>query len=142
VGTKPWYADGLRFECQPDCGACCTNHDEHAYVYLDEVDEIEMSGFLELSIEEFRALHTDLDDGERILRMDGPDCPFLQGARCTVYPVRPRQCRTFPFWEENLASPAAWKRTARFCPGIDRGETHGLTRIRRKLISPGWRADE
>ena len=38
----PWYSEGLCFECRPDCGACCTNHEDYAYVYLegDDVDRL------------------------------------------------------------------------------------------------------
>ena len=35
---KPWYANGIRFGCQQS-GKCCTNHGDHAYVYLKAEDE-------------------------------------------------------------------------------------------------------
>ena len=31
---------------------------------------------------------------------------------CTVYPVRPLQCRTWPFWPENLSSKQSWDHAA------------------------------
>jgi len=34
---------------------------------------------------------------------------FLKDKQCTVYPVRPAQCRTFPWWKENLSSKEAWR---------------------------------
>ena len=40
------------------------------------------------------------------------DCVFLKedperGRKtCSIYPVRPLQCRTWPFWPENLAEIA------------------------------------
>ncbi len=48
------------------------------------------------------------------------DCVFFDGAsrRCRVYEARPRQCRTWPFWASNLATPAAWEETAERCPGL------------------------
>ena len=39
-----------------------------------------------------------------------------------VYPVRPAQCRTWPFWESNVESPEAWERTKAVCPGSGRGQ--------------------
>ena len=78
-----------------------------------------------------------IDDGSRVLRMDQPDCPFLEGSRCGIYPVRPVQCRTFPFWSENLSNRRSWTRLRRFCPGIDKGEKHPLLRIERARIERG-----
>ena len=131
--ATPWYADGLRFSCQPGCGECCTNHDGYAYVYLGADDIRRLSRHLRITREEFERRYTSLDEGYPILRMDEPDCPFLDGTRCTVYPARPRQCRTFPFWGENLRNRASWERLSRFCPGINRGRKHSLLTIQRQL---------
>ncbi len=54
------------------------------------------------------------------------DCVFLRRdddgkAQCAIYPVRPAQCRTWPFWPDNLSSPRSWQRASRHCPGITRG---------------------
>jgi len=132
---EPWYAAGLQFECQPDCGACCSNHDDYAYVYIQSAEAERLAEFLELKLEEFLERYAAVDEDELILRMDQPDCPFLDGSRCTVYPVRPLQCRTFPFWVENLNSRRAWRRLARFCPGIDQGGIHDLLTIQDDLAS-------
>ncbi len=131
--TTPWYADGLNFTCVPDCGGCCTDHGEYSFVYLDRPTERKIARFLELDLATFRKRFTALDEGNRVLRMDTPACPFLSGKRCTIYAVRPTQCRTFPFWEENLSSPRTWKKLAQFCPGIDTGEHHSLRMIRKEL---------
>jgi len=131
--TAPWYRDGLRFECLPDCGACCTNHEDYAYVYLDDGEDARIAEHLELPLREFRKVYTTRDDGWLVMKMDKPDCPFLQGARCTIYPVRPVQCSTFPFWAENLRSPAAWKRRQGFCPGIGVGDVQSLPVIQTRL---------
>lgn len=131
--STPWYEDGLNFTCAPDCGGCCTDHGEYTFVYLAAKDERAIARFLELDRETFRQRYTTLDEGHRVLRMDSPDCPFLDKKRCSIYPVRPRQCRTFPFWEENLSSPRTWKKLAKFCPGIDSGEHHSLRVIRKVL---------
>jgi hypothetical protein len=48
-------------------------------------------------------------------------CPFLEASGCAIHPVKPTQCRIFPFWPELVESPLEWKRAAQFCPGIDQG---------------------
>jgi len=133
---SPWYATGLRFECQPDCGACCTNHDEYSYVYLDEGEAERLADYLKLELTEFLDRYTQLDDDAVVLRMDQPACPFLDGARCGVYAARPRQCSNFPFWTENLLSARHWRRVAKFCPGVGQGELIDLPTIRKTLKNP------
>jgi Fe-S-cluster containining protein len=65
------------------------------------------------------------------------DCVFLRRDEkgrglCSIYPVRPTQCRTWPFWPENLSSKRAWitakKRTP--CPGMDNGKLVPIHQIR------------
>ena len=43
-------------------------------------------------------------------------CIFLRpGVGCTIYPVRPRQCREFPFWPHYKA---AFSSLLKECPGV------------------------
>ena len=51
------------------------------------------------------------------------DCVFWNDG-CTVYQVRPLQCRAFPFWDYVLSSPQAWEAAGTDCPGINNGELH------------------
>ena len=66
------------------------------------------------------------------------DCVFFDGQtrKCTVYAARPRQCRTWPFWDSNLKTPADWKHTCSVCPGSGQGQLHSLEQIeaQRKVV--------
>jgi Fe-S-cluster containining protein len=48
---------------------------------------------------------------------------------CHIYPVRPHQCRIFPFWFSNLRSEYAWAQIARQCPGIGNGPLYTRDQI-------------
>ena len=130
----PWYADGVRFECQPDCGKCCTRHGEYDYVYLERDDVERLADHFNLTVPEFRARWTKKDDGHTVLKMDGPACPFLEGTRCGVYAARPAQCGTFPFWPDNMKTRADWEDLSTFCPGVGAGELIPLHVIRERLL--------
>ena len=59
------------------------------------------------------------------------DCVFFDGntRRCTVYEARPRQCRTWPFWNSNLETPEDWKDVQQTCPGAGHGNFFSLEEI-------------
>jgi Fe-S-cluster containining protein len=61
----------------------------------------------------------------------GGDCVLLDAETrgCTVYEDRPRQCRTWPFWNSNLKSEAAWDEAAESCPGCNKGDLVPLEKI-------------
>ena len=99
---KPWYHKGLSFECTR-CGNCCRNHGDYAFVYLTDPDVAAISAHLGLDRQVFLERYCCEHDGAVSLRTDSPACAFLQpDHRCAIYPVRPRQCATWPFWRENL----------------------------------------
>lgn len=114
----PWYRDGLRFGCT-ECGQCCTG--SAGYVWLDEQEIAALASHLHVSKEEFLQKYTRYAFG-RVALLEHPttfDCVFLKGKKCTVYQTRPKQCRTFPWWSENLSSPEDWEQAARRCEGIN-----------------------
>lgn len=121
MNSKAWYGKGLRFSCT-QCGNCCRNHGDYTYVYLAEHDVEAIARHLGLSRRRFLERYCSREDGWVTLRMDAPACPFLQeDNRCGIYPVRPKQCATWPFWEENLERSAWEGPVQECCPGIGRG---------------------
>jgi len=131
-----WWEDGIRFECQGS-GNCCQSRGAYGYVYLTDEDCIRMADHFEISLKEFKQKFCKKVDGQYCLREDndheGNDCRFLSGARCTVYAARPVQCRTWPFWPENM-NPKAWrKEVVAFCPGVGKGKKISSEKIRAQL---------
>ena len=132
MAGDPWYRDGLSFTCT-QCGDCCTG--APGFVWVTDDDVAALAAFLKEPVEEVRAVYTRRARGRRTIREKANgDCVFFErGKGCTVYPVRPPQCRTWPFWESNVASPEDWERTVRACPGSGQGELIPAEEITRRV---------
>ena len=133
MAAGPWYAGGLRFACTR-CGRCCGG--APGTVRVSDAEIAALARRLGLSEAGFRALHTRrLRGGDLSLReRPNGDCVLYQPGRgCSVYEDRPGQCRTYPFWEQNLHSPERWAEEAEACPGIGSGPLFDGERIRRLL---------
>lgn len=124
----------LRFECTC-CGRCCVAGGGY-HVFLDRCEVEEIRTYLGLSRGWFRRRYLRrLPDGDRVAswRDDG-GCVFLDPeGKCRIYPARPRQCRTYPFWPENVNRRRDWQRESRRCEGIGRGREVPVARIREFL---------
>ncbi len=129
---EPWFKDGLRFQCTR-CGHCCTG--APGYVWINDDELAAIADYRREPLHEVRAVYTRNALGDRTLREKANgECVFYDAAvGCTIYPVRPRQCRTWPFWESNLESPEAWRDTAEGCPGCGQGELISSDEIVLKL---------
>jgi uncharacterized protein len=118
-----WYDKGLPFKCT-GCGKCCTG--SPGVVWISEEEIHKAAKFLNITSEEFCKEHV-RKLGDRLALMevkrDGNyDCTFLKGKQCTIYSMRPKQCKTFPWWDENLSSKEAWDEAAKGCEGINHPE--------------------
>ncbi|MHC4442472.1 MAG: YkgJ family cysteine cluster protein [Planctomycetota bacterium] len=129
---EKWYQGGLRFSCR-ECGNCCTGEPGYVWVTRDEIRSI--------------AKYLELDGGwlgkDQIRRIgfrysltekSNGDCIFLQHGSngkqmCIIYPVRPLQCRTWPFWTVNLKYVSAWREASEKCPGMNNGREYTLEKI-------------
>jgi uncharacterized protein len=131
--SGPWYEEGLCFTCT-GCGSCCQGE---GYVWMTPPEIERLATFLGITTEAF---------GRRYLRRVGRalsliekpnhDCIFWDQG-CTVYESRPTQCRTFPFWPENLETPGAWEAVVHQCPGAGEGRRYDLVEIQRLSSGTG-----
>ncbi|HEX8911215.1 MAG TPA: YkgJ family cysteine cluster protein, partial [Humisphaera sp.] len=146
--AKPWYADGLDFTCTA-CGNCCTGGPGYVWVSAAEIEAA--AKHLGLPLPEFKRRYTRKIHGQVSFKEvrrgeERHDCVFLTELPvppdasgrdlepgeaipltrrvCGIYPVRPLQCRTWPFWPENLRTRKSWDRAAKGCPGMNRGGRH------------------
>ena len=116
--SEIWYEKGLRFKCT-GCGKCCTG--SSGYVFLSELDLINLATHFSLTPQSFAKQYTRLVEGQYALldRPNSDQCIFLQDNQCRAYEARPTQCRTFPWWIQNLKKPKDWAKAAKHCEGIN-----------------------
>ena len=123
-----WYQDGLRFECT-QCGDCGTGEPGYVWVSTREIEAI--ARHLEISVSEFRRRHVrKVKKRFSLVERANGDCIFYHDG-CIIYPVRPSQCRSFPFWRENLARASDWEDAAVSCPGMNTGRLYSIQEIGR-----------
>ena len=116
-----WFQEGLRFKFT-GCGQCCTG--SPGYVWVSEEEIAALAKHLNMTEEKFVKLYT-RRVGNRLSLKEHPktfDCVFLKDKKCLVYTDRPQQCRTYPWWPENLSSEDSWKEEGVRCEGINHSE--------------------
>ena len=126
---QPWFEDGLAFECTR-CGACCTGAPGYVWVNAEEIARI--AAFRGETTEKFsRKFVRRVENRLSLVEKPGGDCIFWeQGSGCTVYPARPVQCQTWPFWPENIESREDWEHVTGVCPGSGTGRLFTVEEIR------------
>lgn len=115
----PWYKEGLKFKCT-GCGKCCTGQPGYVWVTKEEIQAI--ATHLSIPADLFMRKYVRQKDNRYALiekRNDNFSCVFLKDKKCEIYQVRPKQCRTYPWWQQNLNSSESWKLAATDCEGIN-----------------------
>lgn len=133
LAESPWYEDGLRFACRR-CGGCCVGA---GAVRVTDGEIVALARRVGLPEDAFRAIYTRrLRGGAVSLREKrSTECVFFDRARgCAVYPDRPQQCQTWPFWRSVVHSRECW---AEECPGMDSGPLHRVQCIESATRSDG-----
>lgn len=128
-----FFDEGIYFECM-QCGRCCQGAPGIVRASWGELDAI--AEVLDVTIthllntglaepyESAYRLHENQHDGS---------CVFFEDNGCRIYAARPLQCRTWPFWFNNLRSEARWQATAKECPGIGQGKLYCKEEILERL---------
>ena len=105
--------------CKQCEGRCCNGESGTIFVNKDEIQAI--SRFLKMETSEFIADYLKKVSYKFSLKEIKANhnyaCVFFDSKRnqCSIYPVRPNQCRTFPFWDYYKDKP---EELGRECPGV------------------------
>ncbi len=97
------------FECRR-CNECCR---KPGYVYLKEGEAERIAKYLKLPLYDFTDQYCEVIDRRRLVlkKSENEICVMLENEGCKVHPVKPDQCREFPYrWH----TPASWD----YCVGL------------------------
>ena len=102
------------------CDKCCVNRGD---IKITPVNIIEISRYMQLSLHEFVEIYTEkINDQpmELVIKARGEHnrCIMNDGitSRCTIHPVRPMQCATFPLVPVDLEKDIFYKQDTCDCP--------------------------
>ena len=128
------YDQGIRFKCQGSSN-CCVSRGEYGFVYLSNKDIQRLCLFTKLKRNDFIKLYCDKTNEFTHLKekFKNGNCMFLKDKKCSIYKARPTQCRTWPFWSENLSVKKWNVEISKFCPGIGKGRIISKEEIRKKI---------
>ena len=127
LDQRPYFFDaGIRFACR-QCGSCCTGAPGVVRVQGPEITAI--ADFLRMPVQDtIDTLLFPWKGGHSVREDEDGRCLFYEDG-CRIYPVRPLQCRTFPFWVSILRSEARFDSVRRACPGIGQGRRYSREEI-------------
>ena len=114
---------GYRFDsnaCFSCGGACCRG--ESGYIWSKYSEIKDMAEYLDMSMDEFSSQYIKKVKHrysliEKKLGENDYACIFFDTDKqqCGIYPVRPSQCRSFPFWDQYRGDD---REVRAECPGI------------------------
>jgi Fe-S-cluster containining protein len=105
--------------CNSCEGRCCTGESGYIYVTKQEIEKI--SNLLNLSVNDFVAKYLFKKGYKYSIKElkynDSYECIFYdrKSNGCSIYDARPKQCKTFPFWDYYKTRISELKQE---CPGI------------------------
>jgi len=103
------------FHCQ-QCGACCKTS---GWVYVSSSEITLIADYLQLDIFSFKQGFVQRDRGWDLLSTPTfrTQCFLDEAGKCTIYPVRPQTCRTYPY---QFSCRAEYKEAISICPELRR----------------------
>ena len=127
--NESWYRDGLQFTCT-QCGDCCTG--APGFVWVNKLEIENLAKEVEMSVEDFEETYVRTIGIRKSLKeFPNGDCVFFDTEKrnCGVYGARPRQCKTWPFWDSNIKTEEAWESVCEHCPGSGKGKLYSFEQI-------------
>ncbi|MBU0568357.1 YkgJ family cysteine cluster protein [bacterium] len=113
----PYHFDGNT--CKTCGGKCCRGREGYIWISMEELEK--MAGARKIDVPLFSRQYLRQVQGrfslqERVINGEHFCCFFdpIDG-QCAIYQSRPKQCRTFPFWDSLKKEP---QKLLDVCPGV------------------------
>ncbi len=141
-----YHTTPIRFKCT-QCSQCCYG-DKYAYVRANSQEIEEIVAYMNVDTKIFKRdyLIKLVDHGYgirmkksnliEVIKAKGYCILLNKKGKCSIYPVRPTQCRSYPFWPEILISEDKWNNEVTRCEGINQGNVVDTEHIERQKNSP------
>lgn len=143
-GHPPYYeTEPLVFGCTA-CGKCC---ERPGLVYMTDDDIEALAHHFGMTTGEVKVSMLERDGSDWVVQVDETaPCVFYNAhdTSCKIHPVKPLQCRTYPFWAEVVGTRRAWRQEQKLCPGIGEGRAYAADEVRRILVGAqaSWGDDD
>ena len=98
-------------------------------MYLTLKDRQHIASYLSISTKQFTQRYVARTKNKFHFKQIRPHCYFLKSNRCSIYEVRPLQCRAWPFWPENMKEKIWKQKIKRYCLGIGKGKLYSAYEI-------------
>lgn len=102
IETKEGFDYQFNSSACAQCGAkCCSG--ERGYIWVNRAEIEAIACFLKMPTKRFMDEYLRKEGYKFSIKelklKEGFVCAFLENHQCSIYEVRPKQCRTFPFWD-------------------------------------------
>ncbi len=110
------YPSGYDFKCQM-CGTCC-HYGNDEYIKITAKEKSRILRHLGISAKSLLQHYAKIVNGDIFLRRKQYKCVFLIDNGCLIQSIKPSQCKTWPFWKENVFKNRFKGSILRKCKGI------------------------
>ncbi len=127
--------DTFAFSCTR-CGNCCRGPGSVYFTPGEFEAAVRHLGLDAAGAKKLRSRIIQTEENGYLVHNTPKSCRLLDGQnRCTIYPVRPMQCRTFPFWASFFETVEDFDFLKSECPGVrsGRGTKYTLLQTLRRI---------
>ncbi len=105
------------------CGNCCT---ENKSLRLQKTELEQIAKYRKTSYKQIKKQTHAVPRGDGSMRISRRPCPFHDGELCTVYPLRPAECRSYPASDimKSIGGKGEYPESCEISDDASRGDSH------------------